>query len=233
MGLAILGPSASGKSSLARALVGIWPVADGTVRLDGATLEQWHSDKLGRHIGYLPQNVALFDGTIAENIARFDPAASSDAILEAARTAGAHEMTLRLPHGYATRVGEGGAELSSGQRQRIGLARAVYGNPFLVVLDEPDANLDTEGERALAQTLAKLRTMGCIPVVVSHRTTALASLNMALLLYGGKSIAFGTREQVFDLISRSTAAGSPVPQRQSVPASTFGQTSSRVLHVAG
>ncbi len=234
MGLAILGPSASGKSSLARALVGIWPPADGEVRLDSATLEQWHRDDLGRHLGYLPQNVALFDGTIAENIARFDPVASSDAIVEAARIAGAHELALRLPHGYATRIGEGGASLSSGQRQRIGLARAVYGNPFLVVLDEPDANLDAEGERALCLTIAKLRTTGCIPVVVSHRTTALASLNMALLMYNGRAVAFGAREQIFDLIARSTTTAPPrSPRREPVVASSTGQTPPRVLHAAG
>jgi ATP-binding cassette subfamily C protein PrsD len=231
MGLAILGPSASGKSSLARALVGIWPAAGGEVRLDGATLEQWHRDDLGPHLGYLPQNVALFDGTIAENIARFDPAASSDAIVEAADVAGAHEMTLGLPNGYATRIGEGGASLSSGQRQRIGLARAVYGNPFLVVLDEPDANLDAEGERALCQTIARLCAAGSIPVVVSHRTAALAQLNMALLLYNGRTVAFGAREQVFDLIAKSKAAGG---QRKSPVATPWtSQTPSRVLHAAG
>ncbi len=233
MGLAILGASASGKSSLARALVGIWPPAHGTVRLDGATLEQWHSDDLGQHLGYLPQNVALFDGTIAENIARFDPAAPSDAILQAARIAGAHEMTLRLADGYATRIGEGGTVLSSGQRQRIGLARAVYGNPFLVVLDEPDANLDAEGERALTQTIAQLRATGRIPIVVSHRTTALAALNMALVLSNGKMIAFGPRQQVFDLVARSAAAGSLGSAERKGPVAATGQTPSRVLHAAG
>src|SRR5258707_10221158 len=141
MGLALLGPSASGKSSLARALVGNWPAAHGKVRLDGAALDQWNCSDLGQHLGYLPQDVALVDGTVAENIARLDACASSQSIIEAAHIAGAHEMILRFPNGYETQIGEGGASLSSGQRQRIGLARAVFGDPFLVVLDEPDANL--------------------------------------------------------------------------------------------
>jgi PrtD family type I secretion system ABC transporter len=210
MGLALLGPSASGKSSLARALVGIWPAAGGVVRLDGAALDQWHCDDLGRHLGYLPQNVALFEGTIADNIARFEPSASSDAIIEAAHIAGAHEMILRLPNGYATQIGEGGTSLSSGQRQRIGLARAVFGDPFLVVLDEPDANLDAEGEKALTRTIAALRTAGRIPIVVSHRANVLSALNMAMLLYDGRMIAFGTREQVFEQVARSAAQRVPV-----------------------
>src|SRR3954468_10019885 len=145
-GLALLGASASGKTSLSKALVGIWPAQHGVVRLDGAALDQWRNENLGRHIGYLPQDVALFDGTVAENISRFDETATSEAILDAARLAGAHEMILRLPNGYATRIGERGASLSAGQRQRIGLARAVFGDPFLVVLDEPNANLDGDGE---------------------------------------------------------------------------------------
>jgi ATP-binding cassette subfamily C protein PrsD len=218
MGLALLGPSASGKSSLARALVGIWPAAQGVVRLDGAALDQWHCDDLGRHLGYLPQNVALFDGTIADNIARFDPSASSESIIEAAHIAGAHDMILRLSDGYATQIGEGGASLSSGQRQRIGLARAVFGDPFLVVLDEPDANLDTDGEKALTRTIAGLRTAGRIPIVVSHRAHVLAALNMAALIYNGKMVAFGTREQVFEQVARSAAQQVPVAPARETPA---------------
>lgn len=233
MGIAMLGPSASGKSSLARALVGIWPASEGDVRLDGATLEQWHRDDLGRHVGYLPQNVALFDGTIAENIARFDPDGSSDSILEAARIAGAHEMILRLPDGYSTRIGESGTALSSGQRQRIGLARAVYGNPFLVVLDEPDANLDTEGEQALTRTLAALRGAGRIPVVVSHRVTALAALNMAVVLLNGQMIAFGPRERVFEQIARSAKVPAGPVRSGSVAAPAANERQPRVLHAAG
>jgi ATP-binding cassette, subfamily C, bacterial PrsD len=203
MGLALIGASASGKSSLSRALVGVWPPTRGVVRLDGAALDQWHIDDLGRHIGYLPQDVALFDGSVADNIARFDPAASSDAVLDAAQVAGAHEMILRLPNGYGTRIGEGGMALSAGQRQRVGLARAVFGNPFLVVLDEPNANLDTEGEIALSKAIEILRSGNSIVIVVSHRPSALSALNMAMLLHQGRVIAFGRREEVFANLSRA------------------------------
>jgi ABC-type protease/lipase transport system fused ATPase/permease subunit len=150
-GLALLGASASGKTSLSKALVGIWPAKHGVVRLDGAAIDQWDSADLGRHIGYLPQDVALFDGTVAENICRFDQHASSDAILKAAQIAGVHDLVLRLPDGYSTRIGQGGMSLSAGQRQRVGLARAVFGDPFLIVLDEPNANLDADGENALCR----------------------------------------------------------------------------------
>jgi PrtD family type I secretion system ABC transporter len=200
-GLALLGASASGKSSLSKALVGVWPPARGVVRLDGAALDQWHCDELGRHIGYLPQDVALLDGSVAQNIARFDEAAESERVLAAGRIAGAHDMILRLPEGYATRIGEGGMALSAGQRQRIGLARAVFGDPFLIVLDEPNANLDAEGENALTRAIEALRRNGCIVIVVSHRPSALAALDMALVLYDGRAIAFGRREEVFARIA--------------------------------
>jgi ATP-binding cassette subfamily C protein PrsD len=172
------------------------------VRLDDAAIEQWHFDDLGRHIGYLPQDVALIDGSVAENIARLDPNAASQDVLDAARIAGAHEMILRLPEGYSTRIGEGGTSLSAGQRQRIGLARAVFGNPFLIVLDEPNANLDAEGEIALTTAVQTLRAKGCIVIVVSHRTSSLAALNMAMVLYEGRAVAFGPREEVFARVSR-------------------------------
>jgi ATP-binding cassette subfamily C protein PrsD len=205
MGLALLGASAAGKSSLVRALTGIWPASRGVVRLDGAALDNWHPDELGRHIGYLPQDVALFDGTVAENIARFDEDATSNAVLNAARLAGAHEMILRLPNGYATRIGERGASLSAGQRQRIGLARAVFGDPFLVVLDEPNANLDGDGELALMRAIEALRNNQCIVVLVSHRPDAIAALNVAMVLYEGRMIAFGPREEIFARVAKSQA----------------------------
>jgi PrtD family type I secretion system ABC transporter len=217
-GLALLGASAAGKSSLAKALVGVWPSAAGTVRLDGAPIESWDSDDLGRHIGYLPQDVALFDGTVATNIARFDEAATSDAILEAARVSGAHEMILRLPDGYDTRIGERGVSLSAGQRQRIGLARAVFGRPFLVVLDEPNANLDADGENALVSAIETLRSDQSIVIVISHRPNALAALNMAMLIYGGRLMAFGPREQVFARVAQPalrSGAGSKQGSRAS------------------
>ena len=206
MGMALLGASAAGKSSLVRALVGIWPATKGVVRLDGAALDNWNPDKLGRHIGYLPQDVALFDGTVAENIARFDEDASSDAVLGAARLAGAHEMILSLTNGYATRIGERGLCLSGGQRQRIGLARAVFGNPFLVVLDEPNANLDHDGEVALIKAVQLLRKNQSIVVLVSHRPEAISALDMAMVLGQGHVVAFGSREELFARVARSADA---------------------------
>jgi ATP-binding cassette, subfamily C, type I secretion system permease/ATPase len=209
-GLALLGASASGKSSLVKALVGVWPASSGVVRLDEAALDQWRLDDVGRHIGYLPQDVALFDGSVAENIARFEETASSEAILQAARVAGAHEMILRLPDGYSTRIGEGGVLLSAGQRQRIGLARAVFGNPFLIILDEPNANLDADGETALAKAIESLRRGNRIVIVVSHRSNVLTSLDMAMVLHAGRAIAFGPREQVLADLARATASLQPL-----------------------
>jgi ATP-binding cassette, subfamily C, bacterial PrsD len=197
MGLALLGASASGKTSLSKALVGIWPAQQGVVRLDGAALDQWGNEDLGRYIGYLPQDVALFDGSVAENICRFDEHATSDAILKAAQIAGVHDIILRLPEGYSTRIGEGGMSLSAGQRQRIGLARAVFGDPFLVVLDEPNANLDADGENALTRAIQILRHNKCIVVVISHRPSAITALDMAMVLYEGNSIAFGPCQEIF------------------------------------
>ena len=225
MGLALLGASASGKTSLTKALVGVWPAIRGAVRLDGAALHQWNHDDLGRHIGYLPQDVALFDGTVAENIARFDDKATSDAILKAARVAGAHEMIVRLPDGYSTRIGEGGMSLSAGQRQRLGLARAVFGDPFLVILDEPNANLDADGETALTRAIEILRNGRCIVIVVSHRPSSLSALNMAMVLYEGRAIAFGPREEVFARVARSAgrqAAGAPGPIKGNLSSNAGG-----------
>jgi PrtD family type I secretion system ABC transporter len=217
-GLALLGASASGKTTLSKALVGIWPAQQGMVRLDGAALDQWRNEDLGRHIGYLPQDVALFDGTVAENISRFDREANSDAILKAARIAGVHDIILRLPDGYATRIGEGGMSLSAGQRQRVGLARAVFGDPFLIVLDEPNANLDADGENALTRAIGILRQSKCIVIVISHRTSALSALDMTMVLYEGKAIAFGPCDEVFARVRRATgqaaAAKSPAPPVQ-------------------
>jgi PrtD family type I secretion system ABC transporter len=195
-GLGIIGPSGSGKSTLVRALVGIWAPARGTIRLDGAELDQWSPEALGPAVGYLPQGVELFDGTVAENIARFAPDASPDVIIAAARQAGVHDLVLSLPEGYDTRIGEGGAVLSAGQRQRVALARALYGSPFLIVLDEPNASLDSEGERALSEAILAAREAGAIVVVVAHRPNALACLDQVLVMAGGRQAAFGPRDEV-------------------------------------
>jgi len=217
-GLALIGTSAAGKSSLAKALVGVWPAATGTVRLDGAPIDRWGCDDLGRYIGYLPQDVALFDGTVATNIARFDAGATSEAILDAARISGAHEMILRLPDGYDTRIGERGTSLSAGQRQRIGLARAAFGRPFLIVLDEPNSNLDADGENSLVSAIETLRGEQSIVIVISHRPNALAALNMTMVMYGGRAVAFGPREEIFARVAQSAVRGGGI-QKQSGRAS--------------
>jgi ATP-binding cassette subfamily C protein PrsD len=209
MGMALLGASASGKTSLSKALVGIWPAARGAVRLDGAAIDQWLNEDLGRHIGYLPQDVALFDGTVAENICRFDERAESGAILKAARIAGVHDLILGLPEGYSTRIGQRGMSLSAGQRQRVGLARALFGDPFLVVLDEPNANLDADGENALSRAIKILRHNKSIVIVISHRPSALATLNMAMVLYNSNAIAFGTYAEIFSRVGGPPAARAP------------------------
>jgi ATP-binding cassette, subfamily C, type I secretion system permease/ATPase len=208
-GLGVIGPSAAGKSSLARLLVDVWPPARGKVRLDGAALEQWSPERLGAHIGYLPQDVELFDGTIAENIARFEPEAAADDIIDAAQTAGVHELILNLPNGYETRVGEGGASLSAGQRQRIALARALYGDPFLVVLDEPNSNLDADGEQALTRAILNVRERGGIVVVIAHRPSALAAVDQVLVLAQGRQQALGPKEEVLRSVLRPTPVASP------------------------
>jgi ATP-binding cassette subfamily C protein len=201
-GLGIIGPSGAGKSSLVRALIGAWPAARGRVRLDGAALDQWQPDTLGRHVGYLPQDVELFAGTIAENIARFEPGADAAQIVAAARAAGVHELILRLPGGYGTEIGEGGSALSAGQRQRVALARALYGDPFLVVLDEPNSNLDAEGDAALSRAITSIRERNGIVVVVAHRPSALESLDMALTMMDGGVVAFGPKEEVLRKVLR-------------------------------
>ena len=213
-GLGIIGPSGSGKSSLARALVGVWPQLRGRIKIDNASLEQWSSEALGRHIGYLPQDVELFDGSIAVNIARFDPKTTPAAVLEAARAAGAHDLILSFADGYGTRVGEGGMALSAGQRQRIGLARAFYGNPFLVVLDEPSSNLDSDGEEALTEAILNVRRRGGIVVVIAHRPKALDGVDHVLVIAEGKVQSFGPKEDVFKKVLRTPAPLKVVAENQ-------------------
>jgi ATP-binding cassette, subfamily C, bacterial PrsD len=201
--LGIIGPSASGKSSLARALVGVWRPAHGSVRLDGATLDQWSPEALGQHIGYLPQDIELFEGTIGQNIARFETDPDPEAIIRAAEQAGVHNLIVRLPQGYETRIGEGRMALSGGQRQRIALARALYGDPFLVVLDEPNSNLDGEGDQALRQAIEGVRARGGIAIVIAHRPSALIAVDQVLLMANGEPMAFGPKEQIMRPVARS------------------------------
>jgi ATP-binding cassette, subfamily C, type I secretion system permease/ATPase len=215
-GLGIIGPSGSGKSSLVRTLVGAWLPIRGTIRLDGAALEQWSSEKLGRHVGYLPQDVELFAGTVAQNISRFDPQSDPTAIIAAAKAAGVHELILRLRDGYETQIGEGGAALSAGQRQRIGLARALYGDPFLVVLDEPNSNLDMEGDEALGQAVLSVRNRGGILVIVAHRASALAAVDLVLVMSEGRAQALGPRDEIMSKLFRPvqvTPTPAPIPVR--------------------
>ena len=205
-GLGIIGPSACGKSSLARALVGVWGTAYGTIRLDGAALDQWPTEALGRHIGYLPQDVQLFSGTIAQNIARFEPEADPEHVIAAAKAAGVHELILRLSEGYETEIGEGGGALSAGQRQRIALARALYRDPFLVVLDEPNSNLDAEGDEALTQAIRSVRARDGIAIIIAHRPSALAGVDLLMVMSQGKGQLFGPKDEVLAKIARPAVA---------------------------
>ncbi|WP_151704812.1 type I secretion system permease/ATPase [Nitrincola alkalilacustris] len=206
----IIGPSAAGKSTLARALLGIWPSMGGKIRLDGADIYSWDRTALGPYIGYLPQDIELFEGTISENIARFgdiDP----DAVVKAATLAGVHEMVLRLPEGYDTVIGATGGALSGGQRQRIGLARAVYGDPCLIVLDEPNSNLDDQGEAALAQALTNLKQSGATVFIITHRINVLSQVQKLMLLKEGVMTMFGDRDKVLaELNSAARAAQATV-----------------------
>lgn len=193
--VAIVGASGSGKSSLARALAGVWELRAGEIRIDGAALDQWDRNKLGKSVGYLPQDVELFAGTVADNIARLE-AVDSRAVVAAAKAAGAHDVILRLPQGYDTPIGEGGLALSGGMRQRVGLARALYGDPRLIVLDEPNSNLDEDGERALAHALAQMKQAGRTVMVVTHRPQLLAHVDKVLVMSFGTALAFGDRDEV-------------------------------------
>ena len=199
-GLGIIGPSGSGKTSLARMLVGIWRPTRGRIRLDGAALDQWSPESLGKHIGYLPQDVELIAGTVAQNISRFSPTLDSNAVIEAANAAGVHDLIVGLPEGYETQVGENGTALSAGQAQRIALARALYGDPFLVVLDEPNSNLDAEGDEALSRAIMGVRARGGIVVVVAHRPSAIAGVDMLLMMHQGRAQAFGPKDEVLSRV---------------------------------
>jgi ATP-binding cassette subfamily C exporter for protease/lipase len=222
--LGIIGPSGSGKSTLARLLVGVWPAAAGKVRLDGADIYSWNKAELGPHIGYLPQDIELFAGTVSENIARFGEV-DSEKVVTAARRAGVHDMILHMADGYDTRLGDGGAGLSGGQKQRIALARAMYGDPSLLVLDEPNSNLDDVGEHSLVQAVLDLRRRGKTIVLITHRTSAIGATNKLLVMRDGMGQLFGPTDQVLVAMAeankkamQAAQAQAPAPQPQTVPA---------------
>ena len=202
----VVGPSGSGKSTLARCIVGVWPKREGGMLIDGEPIESWDREELGPHIGYLPQDIELFDGTIAENIARFSEVDSLK-VIEAAKRTGIHDMILHFPHGYDTQIGEAGGMLSGGQRQRLGLARAMYGNPALLVLDEPNANLDDAGERSLLEAVVDLRNAGKTVVLITHRPNVLGAADLLVVMQGGKIMHCGPRDEVL-------AAMRPVSKQQ-------------------
>ncbi len=203
---AIVGPSGCGKSSLVRAIVGVWPTLSGAIRYDGANVNNWSSEKLGIHVGYMPQDVELFSGTVAQNISRFQDVDSKE-VVSAATRAGVHDLILKLPDGYDTNIGAGGQALSGGQRQRLALARAVYKNPKIIVLDEPNSNLDAEGEKALSDTILAARDLGSMVLVVSHRPSLLSSTDKIAVLNKGSLVKYGNREEVLQGLGGVRASG--------------------------
>jgi ATP-binding cassette subfamily C protein EexD len=212
--LGIVGPSAAGKTSLIRGILGVWPIASGSVRLDGAEISSWNREELGPYLGYLPQDIELFDGSIAENICRFSEL-NSDKVIAAAKTAGIHDMILRLSDGYETKISSRSGALSAGQRQRVGLARAIYGQPKLIILDEPNSNLDDQGEKDLLLALRELKGSGSTVIVVSHRTSILALVDKLALVKEGVIGAFGNRDDVLKAISEAQSKITKLPSQAS------------------
>lgn len=207
----VIGPSASGKSTLARALLGVWAPQHGVVRLDGADINNWDKRELGPYVGYLPQDIELFEGSISENIARFREV-EPDKVIQAAKAAGVHEMILQLPEGYDTVIGSDGVNLSGGQRQRVGLARAIYGSPRLIILDEPNSNLDEVGERALAMAIQQLKASGATVFIITHRTSILAQLDRLLVMSNGAIGLYGPRDKVMAELNKQQASAQKIAQ---------------------
>lgn len=203
MALGVIGPSGAGKTTLAKVLTGIWRPAAGKVRIDGAAIDHWPEAEIGRHIGYLPQDIGLMSGTVADNIARMDEERDDAEVVAAAQWAGAHELLLALPQGYDTEVGAGGLRLSGGQRQRVALARALYRDPPILILDEPNANLDAEGEQALLKTVREAKDRGRTVIVMAHRPSAIAACDLLLMLDKGHQVDFGLRDEVLKRRTRN------------------------------
>lgn len=220
--MGLVGPSGSGKSSLARLLVGVWLPMSGSVRLDGADIFHWNKAELGPHIGYLPQDIELFAGTISQNIARFGEV-DAQKVIKAAQMAGVHEMILRFPEGYDTKIGDAGVGLSGGQRQRIGLARALFGEPSFLILDEPNSNLDEAGEAALSQSIQKLREQGKTVILISHRPSIITITNKLLVLRDGTVAAFGPTDQVLNSITKKQQTAKQLPETSASDSTTPGQ----------
>ena len=227
----VVGPSAAGKSSLARAVTGVWPILRGTLRIDGSEISHWDPQALGRHIGYLPQDVELFAGSVAENIARFETI-DEEAVIAVARKAGCHELIQSLPDGYNTQIGMGGQALSGGQRQRIALARAMYGNPSFIVLDEPNASLDAAGEEALMKAVQELKAMGTTIMIVTHKVNILTAVDAVLVMNSGTVQAFGPRDQILGQIAGPRAVPNP-PAPQPVAPPVTGRLGMEGQRAAG
>jgi ATP-binding cassette subfamily C protein EexD len=214
--LGIIGPSAAGKTSLVRAILGVWSLRAGYIRLDGAEIGQWDRDELGPYVGYLPQDIELFDGTIAANICRFSKV-DSDKIINAAKSAGIHEMILRLPEGYDTIINSNAGALSAGQRQKLGLARAIYDDPRLIILDEPNSNLDDQGERDLLTTLRRIKESGRTIIIITHRTSILALVDKLLVMKDGVMANMGSKDEIMGALSASKSNIARLPQKTDNP----------------
>jgi PrtD family type I secretion system ABC transporter len=228
-GLGVIGQTGAGKSTLARVLTGVIPASRGSVRLDGATIDQRSVDDYGRVVGYLPQDVQLFDGTVAQNIARFSETPRPDEVVRAAQQANVHDLIMRLPQGYDTPLGENGARLSAGQRQRVALARALYGEPALLVMDEPNSNLDAEGELALDKAIRSSLARGAAVIVVAHRPSALHAVSQILVLHDGKTVVCGPRDEVIKQVTKPQADGRPMVERRQAPVDTVREKSSETV----